>query len=459
MNREVLRQIVYISRNPDQALQQLLIKRDWNVLTCRSVQQAERLFLGAERSSVGIFDVSTCFSDDASAFESARLHTRLEWIATPTEAQLHELAVRRYIRKYHFDFVTLPAPAQRVAGTVDRAYQMALLNTDVEPQSEQDDMIGDCDSMRQLFRAIGKVANNDAPVLICGESGTGKELTAKSVHQKSARRAKPFVALNCGAIPHTLLQSELFGYERGAFTGANARQIGLVEAANHGTLFLDEIGDLPLESQVSLLRLLQEHSIQRLGGREAVRVDVRIISATHVDLETAVRDGRFRADLFHRLCVLRLEEPPLRARGRDIELLAERMFERYRGDTPRAVRGFSISALNAMLSYTWPGNVRELINRVRRAIVMGEGRMITPSDLGITPTMMTPATTLAESRKAAERRAIDDALMRNRNRPTSAAQELGVSRVTLYRLMLEHGLREPKGEVLEFAQRSEANAS
>jgi DNA-binding NtrC family response regulator len=372
-----------------------------------------------------------------------QLHTRVEWVATPTKAQLYVPAVRRCIRKHHFDFIALPEPAQRVVDAADRAYQMAMLDAGLEPHKEHGEMIGDCDAMRQLFRAIGKVAKTDAPVLVYGESGTGKELTAKSIHQQSTRAAQPFVAINCGAIPHHLMQSELFGYERGAFTGANARKIGHVEAANGGTLFLDEIGDLPFESQASLLRLLQERTIQRLGAREVMSVDVRIISATHVDLEVAVRAGRFRSDLYHRLCVLRLDEPPLRARGRDIELLAQRMFELYRGDSPRPVRGFSINALNAMSRYSWPGNVRELINRVRRAIVMGEGRLITPSDLGIMPCIETGASTLADSRKAAERRALETALAHHRNRPSGAAKELGVSRVTLYRLMLAHGLREP----------------
>ncbi len=205
-------------------------------------------------------------------------------------------------------------------------------------------MVGTCEAMQQLFRTIRKVANTDASVFISGESGTGKELTALAIHERSPRRKAPFIAINCGAIPHHLLQSELFGYERGAFTGANQRKIGRVEAADGGTLLLDEIGDLPLESQASLLRFLQEGKIERLGGRESIPVDVRIISATHVDLEDAMRDGRFRADLFHRLCVLRVDEPPLRARGKDIEILAHHILaqvqdrQRAQDSRLRAVR-------------------------------------------------------------------------------------------------------------------------
>ncbi len=194
------------------------------------------------------------------------------------------------------------------------------------------------------------------------------------------RRSSPSTA---GRFRTHLLQSELFGYERGAFTGANQRKIGRVEEADGGTLLLDEIGDLPLESQASLLRFLQEGKIERLGGRELIPIDVRIISATHVDLETAMRDGRFRADLFHRLCVLRVDEPPLRARGKDIEILAHHIMHKFKTDSARKIRGFTPSAIEAMYNYNWPGNVREMINRVRRAIVMAENKLISAEDLDL----------------------------------------------------------------------------
>jgi DNA-binding NtrC family response regulator len=364
----------------------------------------------------------------------------------PSGEQTASHAVRHCIRTHCFDFLTMPSPAEHVVDIVARAHEMCSLQGADAPCVDNDEMIGDCEAMQQLFRTIGKVAATEAPVLVFGESGTGKELTAKSIHRRSMRAEGPFVAINCGAIPHHLLQSELFGYERGAFTGANGRKIGHVEAANGGTLFLDEIGDLPLESQANLLRFVQERTIQRLGGHDAISVDVRIISATHVDLEAAVSAGRFRADLYHRLCVLRLEEPPLRARGRDIEILAQRMFERYRGDSPRHIRGFSAAAINAMYRYGWPGNVRELINRVRRAIVMAESRAITPADLELEDCVEMQASTLAEARDHAERGAIEEALARHRFRLSAAAQELEVSRATLYRLMLAHGLRSRRDE-------------
>jgi DNA-binding NtrC family response regulator len=241
-------------------------------------------------------------------------------------------------------------------------------------------------------------------------------------------------------------ESELFGYERGAFTGANQRKIGRVEAANGGTLFLDEIGDLPLESQASLLRFLQERKVERLGGHGSIEVDVRIISATHVDMNSAMIEGRFRSDLYHRLCVLQIDEPPLRARGKDIELLARHMLERFRKDASRRLRGFAPDAIAALHNYSWPGNVRELINRVRRAIVMSEGRAITARDLELSEYVEIVPVSLAQAREAAERQAIELALLRHRGRLGDAAQELGISRVTLYRLLCSHGMRHMESE-------------
>jgi DNA-binding NtrC family response regulator len=313
------------------------------------------------------------------------------------------------------------------------------------PASDEDEMVGTCEAMQHLFRTIRKVANTDASVFISGESGTGKELTALAIHERSRRRKAPFIAINCGAIPHHLLQSELFGYERGAFTGANQRKIGRVEEADGGTLLLDEIGDLPMESQASLLRFLQEGKIERLGGRDSIPVDVRIISATHIDLETAMRDGRFRADLFHRLCVLRIDEPPLRARGKDIEILAHHIMHKFKTDSARKIRGFAPSAIEAMYTYNWPGNVREMINRVRRAIVMAENKLISAEDLDLAHFTAQESVTLAQARESAEKRAIEAALLRHRHRLNEAAVDLGVSRATLSRLLDTHGMRDAVG--------------
>jgi DNA-binding NtrC family response regulator len=278
-------------------------------------------------------------------------------------------------------------------------------------------------------------------VLVLGENGTGKELVANAIHEAGPRREQPFVPINCGAIPENLLESELFGHIKGSFTGAVRDHAGLFQAADGGTLLLDEIGDLPLESQASLLRFLQERKIERLGGHGSTPVDVRIISATHVDMQTAMIEGRFRADLYHRLCVLQVNEPPLRERGRDIELLAKHMLERFKTDARRRLRGFSPCAIAALHTYGWPGNVRELINRVRRAIVMSDGRQITARDLELEEHVEVAPMTLAQAREVAERQAIQMALLRHRGRLGEAAHELGISRVTLYRLLSAHGLR------------------
>ena len=443
MNEEFLGHLLYVSCTPDPQVQDLLAERGWTVSTVESLRDGQRL-LAKEPITVGLFDFSSGYTvQQIAAFETIFTAPRVGWVITLSEAQLAQPMVRRLIRLYFLDFAILPCPARRIVGSIGHAHGMITLDQSAAELAPADDteMIGTCDAMLAMFRSIGKVAQTDAPVLVYGESGTGKELTAASIHRRSIRRKGPFVTINCGAIPHTLLQSELFGYERGAFTGAHQQKIGHVEAAHGGTLFLDEIGDLPLESQVSFLRFLQERKIQRLGSHEHIPVDVRVICATHANLEDAVRAGTFRADLYHRLCVLRLEEPPLRSRGKDIEILARHTLERYRADSPRRIRGFSEAALEAMYSYHWPGNIRELINRVRRAIVMTEGRVITPADLELEHCVDDRVGTLVDAREAAERHAIEDALLRHNSRLNQVAQELGVSRATLYRLMQTHGLR------------------
>src|ERR1700731_1486278 len=311
------------------------------------------------------------------------------WLALLSPAQLEDSTIRRLVRDFCFDYVTLPASGDRILNALGHAYGIAALHDSGvrDPANGKNnshaegDMIGSCDAMLALFRAIRKVAMTDAPVFVSGESGTGKELTAVAIHARSTRPGQPVLAINCGAISAHVLPSELFGYERGTFSGANQPKIGRVEAANGGTLFLDEIGDLPLESQASLLRFLQERKVERLGGHGSTPVDVRIISATHVDMQTAMIEGRFRADLYHRLCVLQIDEPPLRARGKDIELLAKHRLDRFKKDASRRLRGFAPDAIAAIHNYGWPGNVRELINRVGRAIVMSEGRLIGARDL------------------------------------------------------------------------------
>ncbi|MBB5459126.1 sigma-54 dependent transcriptional regulator [Paraburkholderia sp. Cpub6] len=444
--RGVERQLLYVARTPDETLIAHLQSRGWQVAAARSAHELGRL-VKPDIACAGIVDLASFAPRDIGGLEASLRQQQIGWIALATNERLDDPLVRRLVRHYCFDFVKLPVVHATIDYLAGHAFGMvALCDPELPPpvsEAGDEEMVGTCEAMQQLFRTIRKVANTDASVFIAGESGTGKELTALAIHERSPRRKAPFTPINCGAIPHHLLQSELFGYERGAFTGANQRKIGRVEAADGGTLFLDEIGDLPLESQASLLRFLQEGKIERLGGRESIPVDVRIISATHVDLDGAMREGQFRADLFHRLCVLRVDEPPLRARGRDIEILAYHMLHKFKTDNARKIRGFTPSAIEALYNYNWPGNVRELINRVRRAIVMAENKLISADDLDLAGYTGQESMTLTQAREAAEKRAIEAALLRHRHRLNEAAVDLNISRVTLYRLMGVHGLREP----------------
>ncbi len=364
----------------------------------------------------------------------------IEWVALVQAEDLDDPEVCRLILEYCRDYHTLPIEPQRLLTALGHAYGMSLLETSVPRQPPQAyGLVGRSRAMRSLMNAVRKVASVDAPVLIQGESGTGKELAARAVHEASPRAHGPFIAVNCGALPSGLIQSELFGHEAGAFTGALKRKIGRIEAAHGGTIFLDEIGDLALDLQVNLLRFLQEGCMERLGSTTPVEVDVRIVAATHVDLEAAVAEKRFRADLYYRLNVLRLDMPPLRARPEDVMMLAEHYFNHYAHDRAAGVRGFSPEAREAMVRHGWPGNVRELINRVRRAMVMCEGRWIGAADLGLAEVEPVQET-LAERRAQAERAAVEEALASTGNNVSQAAAVLGISRVTLYRLLERYGI-------------------
>jgi two-component system NtrC family response regulator len=303
------------------------------------------------------------------------------------------------------------------------------------PGNGTEEMIGTSASIRGVFAAIRKVAPVDVAVLITGESGTGKELTAKTVHRLSQRAKGPFVAINCGAIPETLLESELFGHERGAFTGAVQQMRGKVEYAQGGTLFLDEVGDLAPALQVKLLRFLQDHAIERVGGRHQIGVDARIIAATNRDLAQATAEGRFREDLFYRLGVVHLHIPALREREEDLLLMARTFLIRIAEEMGKRVHGFTRESIQAVRAYPWPGNVRELSNRVRRAVIMTEGAFITPEDLELLPPTglgAAPPTSLRDARERLEREIIAQALALHDGNLTQVAEELRISRPTLY---------------------------
>ncbi len=306
-----------------------------------------------------------------------------------------------------------------------------------------EDIIGASPPMKEVFAAIRKVADTEVPVLIMGESGTGKELIANAIHNHGARKAAPFVAINCSAIPDTLLESELFGHEKGAFTGATSMRRGKLEYAKGGTLFLDEIGDLAPELQVKLLRFLQEKVIERVGGREAIPVDSRIIAATHKDLENAVKDGHFREDLFFRLAVVKITLPPLRDRGDDIVVLAEHLLKSFCSELKKPLAKFTKPALTAIRRHPWPGNVRELQNRVKRALVLADGPFIGPAELELEELVETGTPhelTLREAKEGFERDIIARVLQQNGGNISKTAKALGISRPTLYELISRYGL-------------------
>ncbi len=373
----------------------------------------------------------------------------MSWIGMIAPELLGDTRVRECISNYLFNFLILPAHPDHTMLMLRHAWGMAFIRESCHATAREcmgiDTglmMVGKSEAMQRLHAQIRKVARTEASVLITGSSGTGKELAAKSVHQQSGRSHAPFIAVNCGAIAPQLLQSELFGYEKGAFTGAQQRKIGRIEAARGGTLFLDEIGDMPLEMQVNLLRFLQEKHIVRVGGTETVGVDVRVIAATHVDLANAVAQGRFREDLYYRINVVCINMPPLVERDADIDELAHHYFTKFSGMHNRAVRGFSRAATAAMRNHSWPGNVRELINRIQRATVMVEGRFIQPEDLGF---MNVPRNdrllSLEDARATTDRVMIHRALSQARNQMSQAASLLGVSRMTLYRLIEKYNIR------------------
>jgi two-component system NtrC family response regulator len=296
--------------------------------------------------------------------------------------------------------------------------------------------------MLKICRSVEKVAASDATVMLAGESGTGKELLARALHQLSPRSSRRFLAINCAAIPETLLESELFGYERGAFTGAARQTRGKIEFADGGTFFLDEVGDLPLALQAKLVRFLQERVLERIGGREEIAVDVRIVCATHQDLKKLMQEGKFRDDLYYRLSEIVIEIPPLRERPGDATLLAHAFMQQFCGQQGRSRMRFAPDALDAIERYSWPGNVRELENVVKRAVIMAESAQIGAADMGLAPPTGQPEPmNLRQVREQAERDLLVRVLSRVDGNIASAADLLGVSRPTLYDLLNRHGLR------------------
>lgn len=438
----LMRNLIIIHGNDNSgtglSLMHKLAGAGWQVLAGNHVAHAQKL-IDEHDMTVGLVQFDGTGEPSEELEELILANNQMEWIALvpPHAIQLPE--IRKIIGELFHDYHTLPLDPERLLITLGHAHGKSVLKKQWQSQLEEpgpQNMVGKCPAMLELFGNLKKVGGTNVPVLITGESGTGKELAAQAIHQHSSRANNPFMAVNCAALPTHLIQSELFGHEKGAFTGAFQRKIGRIEMAAGGTLFLDEIGDLPLGLQVHLLRFLQDNVIERLGSGAAIHVDVRVIAATNMNLEKAVKEGRFREDLYYRLNALRIKIPPLRERENDIELLAKAYFSKFSKENKSIAKGFSRKAIFAMKAHHWPGNVRELINRVRSAIIMSNNRLISIEDIGLnSPITNQNVKKLNFARKQTEHELIQSTLRYNGNNVSQSAKQLGISRATLYRLI------------------------
>ncbi|MBT7865050.1 MAG: PEP-CTERM-box response regulator transcription factor [Opitutales bacterium] len=346
-----------------------------------------------------------------------------------------------------YDFMSKPIDMDELQLLLKRCFHVAQLEReylDMKRQTQADafeGMVGSSKPMQAVFDTIRKVATSDASVMILGESGTGKEVAARAIHQQSNRRNEAFVAINCSAIPENLLESELFGHEKGSFTGAHAQHIGKIEQSKGGTLFLDEIGEVPLPVQVKLLRFLQEGYIERVGGRETIQVNSRILAATNADLKKGMTDGSFREDFYFRLAVIELKLPALRDREDDLSVIATALLQRFAIENSKEGLSFAKKTFTSMYQHPWTGNIRELQNRIKRAVIMCDGKTISPEDMELSGSSGTViGQTLKEARENLERELVELALKKHRGSITAAASELSVSRPTFYELMDRLGI-------------------
>ncbi len=360
----------------------------------------------------------------------------------------HENALRA-VQLGAYDYYLKPVNLSELSAILQRACRLSRLDREAlsdsaspPPVASTAEIIGESGAMRRIFDTIRRVARTDVTVLISGESGTGKELVARAIHVNSPRRLRPFVAINCGAIPENLVESELFGHEKGTFTGAHIQRKGRLELADGGTVFLDEVAELSGPIQVKLLRVLQDRLLERVGGRELIPLDVRILAATNRDIKRATQEGRFREDLYYRLAVVNIGIPPLRERLEDMRSLAIRFLDRFSTEYKIRVRRFSTDALAALHAYQWPGNIRELENRIKRAVIMAEGRMITAADLELTTELaQQPTQSIKAARHEVEKRVVVDALQRYRGNISRAAKAVQISRPAFHELLVKHRIR------------------
>lgn len=427
------------------AIADTLADEGWAVSRPRTMTTFEDL-VESRQFSIGLVAVEQHLNDRFSEVRRVvQSSGQTEWVALTQPAMLEVQKVAEMIAENFYDYHTLPVDLERLLVTLGRLRGMTKLFRN--RHEEVDDrgrygMVGCSQVMQNVFRQVNRLAQVDASVLIHGESGTGKELVARAIHNNSARKHGPFIAANCSALSGELIQSQLFGHRKGAFTGAHTRQTGLVEAAQDGTIFLDEIGDLPINQQGAILRFLQEGEVTPVGASRPSISNTRVLMATNVDLSEAVREGRMRQDLFYRINSAQVSLPPLRLRDGDIIELAKYFYAKFSHEKSKKLRGFSSSAFHAMNEYSWPGNVRELMNVIRNAIILSDGRHLQPADLGLQ--YLVPegrVLTLGRARAEAEIRAIKDALLFASDNVSQAAVHLEITRVTLHRLIRKYRIR------------------
>jgi DNA-binding NtrC family response regulator len=445
---KVMRKLLILSTAAvEDELIQKISAADWEISQAQDSGEARGL-LTEQTFRVGLILLFSCEPERSFQWITDLIQARrkMQWVIALPRPCVERKTLSNLIAERCYDYQTLPIDSQRLTVTLGHAYGMAELDENNLRQQHESDtqfgQIGNSPVMQTLFRGIQKAAEVDVPILITGEVGTGKEQSARTIHEHSAGRRRLLsrsVAQRCRSIcfnPSCLVMKRVHS------SGASERHIGQIEAATGGTLFLDEIGDLAQEVQIQLLRFLEEKKIRRLGGTKPIPTNIRVITATNTNLEQAVRDGRFREDLFYRLNVLHLRVPPLRERRGDVELLARHFFNKFAAEVKTVAKGFSRDALEVINRYDWPGNIRELMNRTRRAVLLSEGPYIAPGDLELERRSLGRGfVTLDEARMAADRETIQATLLRTRFNIARAAQELNVSRMTLYRLMEKYDIR------------------
>ena len=419
------------------------LEDEYRVLLAKNVDEALEL---AQKESPNLVTLDITLSPDGDA-DGMRLLEKIIKLDPQIKVLMitgndkKEIALEA-IQFGAYDYYQKPIEIDEIKIIIKRALYIQKLELENEVlfrklkgEKQFDDIIGNCPQMLEVYDMMRKVLTTDIPILIYGESGTGKEIVARAIHYQSHRKNKPFIPINCGAIPENLLESELFGHAKGAFTGAYYQKKGKFELADEGTAFLDEIGELNPNLQVKLLRFLQDKKIERVGGKQPITVDVRILAATNKDLNNEIEKQRFRDDLYYRLSVISISLPPLRERGDDILLLANYFLQKYANEYGKKIHNFDSLSIEMMKHYNWPGNVRELENRIKRAVIICQKRLITCNDLDFTEDLVAKKKSLVDVVDTVQKKYIEMALNRTRGNVSKAAIELGISRVTLYDLV------------------------